>query len=154
MSLRVTPGASHPTSTAKYPSAPSAPGLPDRLRASATPAAQTNDNGPAQQPLSSSHPLEARLANWQATQESIKMEGLRRTFGIAEPIRRGMELRMARQGEWRPAALGGNTKGVHTELLEGRESDITWEDVFVGGEFGEGVDFHSEMEARLRMNTW
>lgn len=39
------------------------------------------------------------------------MEGYRRTFGIAEPIRRGMELKIAREGEWRPAVLGGVGRG-------------------------------------------
>ena len=81
--------------------------------------------------LKSKHPLEARLANWQATQDSLKMEMLRRTFGIAEPVRRGMELRIASEGEWRPHVLGGSAN-VHTNILAGRETDIGWEDIFVG----------------------
>lgn len=59
------------------------------------------------------------------------MEMLRRQFGIAEPIRRGMELRTVREGEWKPAVLGG-TAGVHRDILEGRDCEIGWEDVFVG----------------------
>ena len=30
----------------------------------------------------SAHPLEARLKAWQATQEALRMETLRRTFGM------------------------------------------------------------------------
>lgn len=59
------------------------------------------------------------------------MEMLRRQFGIAEPIRRGMELKITEAGEWRPAALG-RSSGVHKDILEGRDTEIGWEDVFTG----------------------
>lgn len=59
------------------------------------------------------------------------MESLRRTFGIAEPVRRGMELKLAREGEWRPQALGGSA-GVHGEILAGRDTEVAWEDVYRG----------------------
>lgn len=44
--------------------------------------------------LSARHPLEHRLKGWSEQQERVKMEGLRRVFGIAEPVRRGMELKI------------------------------------------------------------
>lgn len=81
--------------------------------------------------LQSTHPLEARLVQWRDTQDRLKMEMLRRQFGIAEPVRRGMELKIASAGEWRPAALGGSS-GVHKDILEGRDCEIGWEDVFTG----------------------
>jgi proteasome maturation protein len=59
------------------------------------------------------------------------MEMLRRQFGIAEPVRRGMELKITQAGEWRPAALG-RSSGVHKDILEGRDTEIGWEDVFTG----------------------
>lgn len=59
------------------------------------------------------------------------MEMLRRQFGIAEPVRRGMELKITEAGEWRPAVLGGSS-GVHKDILEGRDTEIGWEDVFTG----------------------
>jgi proteasome maturation protein len=59
------------------------------------------------------------------------MESLRRVYGIGEPVRRGMELRIAGMGEWRPRALGVSA-GVHTDILSGRDAEIGWEDVFVG----------------------
>ena len=81
---------------------------------------------------SSSHALEARLLHWRQNQGSLKMEGLRRTFGIAEPVRRGMELDMVKAGEWRAQSLGGSA-GVSSEILEGRDSNCDWEDIFIGG---------------------
>lgn len=63
------------------------------------------------------------------------METLRRTFGIAEPVRRGMELKIVRDGTFRPAVLGGNGLGnVHEDILVlgGRDTEIGWEDVFKG----------------------
>lgn len=83
------------------------------------------------------------------------MELLRREFGIAEPVKRGMEMKIVRAGEWRPAVLdagAGAVGGVHADVLAGRDLEIGWEDVFKGQEVREGMDFHSEMEARLRMN--
>jgi hypothetical protein len=59
------------------------------------------------------------------------MEMLRRQFGIAEPVRRGMELKITQAGEWVPAALG-RSSGVHKDILEGRDTEIGWEDVFTG----------------------
>jgi len=79
------------------------------------------------------------------------MEGLRRTFGIAEPIRRGMELKIAREGEWRPAVLGGTGRGIHEDVLMGREASIEWEDVFTGGEMRGVLGFHEEVERKVRM---
>lgn len=85
------------------------------------------------------------------------METLRRTYGMAEPIRRGMELKIARDGEWRPMALGGPGAGaggmgsVHEEILSGRDDTITWEDVFTGEELRPVVGIHDEMERKLKM---
>ena len=106
---------------------------------------------------SSAHPLEARLKSWEATQQNLRMESLRRTFGMAEPVRRGMELKIARDGEWRPAALGGSQGAaggmgsVHEEILTGRDSTISWEDVYTGEDSKGAVGMHDEMERKLKM---
>ena len=61
-----------------------------------------------------------------------------------------MELKIARQGEWRPQVVGGSS-GIHEDVLSGRDAECDWEDVFRGDETRERVDFHGEMEARLGM---
>ncbi|KAF2266767.1 proteasome maturation factor UMP1 [Lojkania enalia] len=153
MSLRFVPPAAHPTHTSPETSAPSAPGVHDTLRSrlslTSTPASSSSKTPQVQ--LQSSHPLEARLVQWREMQDRLKMEMLRRQFGIAEPVKRGMELKITKEGEWRPVALGG-ASGVHRDILEGRDCEIGWEDVFVGNELREVPDFHSEMEARMKMN--
>ncbi|MCJ1405729.1 hypothetical protein MMC11_008959 [Xylographa trunciseda] len=162
MALRIAPSSAHPTSTTNLtlttPSsssltsgAPSAPGLHDTLRASLSAASPAINPSTTPAALQSAHPLEARLAHWRSTQQSLKMEGLRRTYGIAEPVRRGMEIKICREGEWRAAALGGSA-GVSGDVLEGRDERVEWEDIFGGDETREAVDFHSEMEQRLKMN--
>ncbi|KAI9724071.1 MAG: hypothetical protein M1812_000789 [Candelaria pacifica] len=157
MSMRIVPSSSHPTSHTNTTNsnfskgAPSAPGIHDTLRANT--ASLSNASSSTQTSIESAHPLEARLAKWQSTQEALKMEGLRRTFGIAEPIRRGMELKICEAGEWRPAVLGGAVGGgVHCDVLRGREAECGWEDVFVGDALRDQPDFHTEMEARGKMN--
>lgn len=79
------------------------------------------------------------------------METLRRTYGIAEPVRRGMELKIVRDGEWRPLALGGGLPSVHEDILKGREDMISWEDVFTGDEMRGVPGVHDEMERKLKM---
>lgn len=60
------------------------------------------------------------------------MEALRRTFGIAEPVRRGMEMKIVGAGEWKPACLGGSD-AVGMDILRGRDfGEMDWEDVFTG----------------------
>ncbi|KAL2256616.1 hypothetical protein VTK26DRAFT_1400 [Humicola hyalothermophila] len=156
MSLRIVPAADLSTSFThiadRAASAPSAPGLHDTLRAGVGPSPFTSGAQPT-----SAHPLEARLKSWEATREALRMEMLRRTYGMAEPIRRGMELKITRDGEWRPMALGGaggagsGMGSVHEEILAGRDDTITWEDVFTGEENRAVVGVHEEMERKLKI---
>jgi proteasome maturation protein len=82
----------------------------------------------------------------------MKMSLLRRQFGIAEPVRRGMELATVKSGEWRPAVLGEPSAGVHRQILEGRDCELDWEDVYQGEVgMGMGLEFHAEMERRCAM---
>ncbi|KAF1915118.1 integral membrane protein DUF92-domain-containing protein [Ampelomyces quisqualis] len=153
LSLRIVPQKAHPLQTQLETSAPSAPGVHDTLRSrlgqTTTVSSGSSSNKPVA--LQSAHPLEARLVQWRETQDGVKMEMLRRQFGIAEPVRRGMELKITEAGEWRPAALG-RSSGVHKDILEGRDTEIGWEDVFTGNELRQAPDFHSEIESKLRMN--
>ncbi|KAL2861258.1 proteasome maturation protein [Aspergillus lucknowensis] len=165
MSLRIAPPPAHPTSTSNTSSrlpntpaskgAPSAPGLPDTLRNNVTLQAPRGPPSSQSGPATSTHPLEARLLAWRQTQDTLKMESLRRAYGIAEPIRRGMELKIVRDGTFTPAVLGGNKGGnIHEDILVlgGRDTEVGWEDVFKGDEFREPPTFHDEMEKRLRMD--
>ncbi|KAI1413770.1 proteasome maturation factor UMP1 [Hypoxylon sp. FL1857] len=153
MSMRIVPPASYSsTYSSTNTSAPSAPGVHDTLRHGLGLSAldSVSSSSTAAAPVSR-HPLEARLKAWESTQENLRMESLRRTFGIAEPIRRGMELKITREGEWRPLALGGGAKSVHEDILRGREAMLDWEDVFTGEEQRSVVSVHEEMERKLKI---
>ena len=146
--MRVIPESNKPSSfTATTHSAPSAPGIHDTLRHGVSQSPyDAAKNAPA-----SNHPLESRLKNWEATQDALRMNTLRRTYGMAEPIRRGMELKIVREGEWRPMALGSGLPSVHEEILRGREDTITWDDVFTGAETRNIPGVHDEMEKKLKI---
>lgn len=148
------PTASHATQTASTPGAPSAPGVHDTLRAnlSLSAAAPNTTTNAQHAPVTSFHPLENRLTQWRAQQETLKMELLRRQFGIAEPVKRGMEMAIVQAGEWTPMMLGGAGRSVHADILAGRDAEISWEDVYMGDEMRDPVDFHVEMEGRFGMN--
>ncbi|KAF4126694.1 proteasome maturation protein [Geosmithia morbida] len=150
MSMRIVPQGEKPTTfTATTTSAPSAPGIHDTLRHGV--GASPYDTA-AGIPLSS-HPLEARLKNWEATQDAVRMNTLRRTFGMGEPIRRAMELKMVRDSEWRPMALSTGTAlpSVHEDILRGRDDSLTWDDVFTGDQTRPVPGVHEEMEKKLKI---
>lgn len=153
--MRIAPPSGHSSShshlQAYSAGAPSAPGLHDTLRAGVGPSLKATTSSTTNSIPDSAHPLEQRLKNWEATQDALKMEGLRRTFGISEPIRRGMELKIAREGEWRPLVLGGGQRGVHEDILSGRDTEIQWEDVFQGDELRSVPGFHEEVERKVKM---
>lgn len=84
---------------------------------------------------------------------NLKMEGLRRLYGAAEPIRRGMEISLcivsARGGgcvgkvlmeiqDYKPIQLGGPSN-LHKDILENRDMSIDWEDIYTGAWWGCGV---------------
>jgi proteasome maturation protein len=153
--MRIAPPAGHANSythiQAQSAGAPSAPGIHDTLRAGVGPSLTQPASVHASAVPESAHPLENRLKKWEETQDQLKMEGLRRTFGISEPIRRGMELKIAREGEWRPVVLGGLRRGVHEDILMGKDTSIEWEDVFTGEESRTLPGFHEEVEKKVRM---
>ncbi|KAI1336054.1 proteasome maturation factor [Xylariaceae sp. FL0016] len=169
MSMRLVPAADHATSYThlRTPAAgaPSAPGLHDTLRSGLGPSTTLTTALQAPDVPASRHPLESRLKAWEATQESLRMESLRKTYGMAEPIRRAMELKTVREGAWRPMALGGaglsgagkggaaavGSGGVHEDVLRGREATIDWEDVYTGEETRGVVGVHEEMERKLKI---
>ncbi|KAI1178826.1 proteasome maturation factor UMP1-domain-containing protein [Nemania sp. FL0916] len=164
MSMRIVPPAQHSSTyshAAPSTSAPSAPGVYDVLRQglNPSPSPSTSSSSPAAAVVSR-HPLESRLKAWESTQESLRMESLRRTYGMAEPIRRGMELKITREGTWRPGCLGGSVGAagtghgsVHEDVLMGRETSCDWEDVYSGNEVsgGKSVGVHEEMERKLKI---
>ncbi|KAF3935564.1 hypothetical protein ABW19_dt0203057 [Dactylella cylindrospora] len=142
--LRLVPTSSQPSKislpTSSTTGAPSVTSVHDTLRHGLPSTSST---------LNSNHPLENRLKNWDATQESLKMETLKRTFGIAEPVRRGME-KMIVGADFRPAVLGGSSN-LHMDILNNRDCWIDWEDVFVGdGSDADVPDFHTEFDAIMR----
>ncbi|ETS83364.1 hypothetical protein PFICI_05240 [Pestalotiopsis fici W106-1] len=150
--MRLVPSANNPTSFThlKTAGAPSAPGLHDTLRHGVGPTPSHLEGVEA--PVSR-HPLESRLKAWQSTQDALRMETLRKTFGIAEPIRRGMEAKIVSEGSWRPAALGGGAgkNNLHEDILGGRDTSVDWEDVFTGEEQRSAAGIHDEMERKLKM---
>lgn len=65
------------------------------------------------------------------------MQGLRRTYGIAEPVRREMELKDVSTGDAMGASfLRGKSVSVGEDILGGKDNEMGgWEGVFGTGEF-------------------
>jgi proteasome maturation protein len=149
MSLRIVPQAKdsgHYNHTSS--SAPSAPGVHDVLRHGVGPVGL---NSSQQAPVDSTHPLEARLRRWDDTQRALRQQILRRNLGKAEPIRRDMELKIIRDGEWRPVSICGPQASIHEDILLGKDDTIDWGDIFSGVDMRSDVEIHDDMEARLNI---
>ncbi|KAI0997319.1 hypothetical protein K3495_g10866 [Podosphaera aphanis] len=156
MAMRIAPPADHAVTyshlSAPSAGAPSAPGVHDLLRAGVGPTFTQPTSTSLSHPPDSNHPLESRLKKWEESHEVMKMEGLRRTFGMAEPIRRGMELKMVREGSWKPACLGGGLqRSIHEDILMGTDTACQWEDVFTGVATRSVPGFHDELERKVKM---
>ena len=77
------------------------------------------------------HPLKASLAKWDEQQMELRMEIERRTFGMHEPIRKGMEAHLTRETDFVPLALGGPSN-MHYDILNGTDSTIDVADIYPG----------------------
>ncbi|TNY22607.1 proteasome maturation factor UMP1-domain-containing protein, partial [Rhodotorula diobovata] len=80
------------------------------------------------------HPLENRLAQWDATRENLSLTLARASYGLHAPVRLGMERALVQQAPT-PLSLGlpgaGFTKpgNLHLDILMGRDEEIRPEDV-------------------------
>ena len=57
------------------------------------------------------------------------METRRRLLGMADPIKREMELELVQQSEFRPQVLGGSAR-LHSDILQNKDWSVDWEDVY------------------------
>lgn len=126
-------------------SAPSAPGLIDTLRA----------QGPVSiaSKINNRHPIESRILNWEENQEKMKMETRRRMFGIADPIKREMELALVT--DFRPIALGG-ASNIHSDILKNKDWSVDWEDIYTHSSdqlihHNTHDSIHSQMERKFNI---
>ncbi|CCK68027.1 Ump1p KNAG_0A03440 [Huiozyma naganishii CBS 8797] len=59
------------------------------------------------------HPLEQRVAKWEETQRKRQWEQYRQVFGVAEPMRRKMELSIVEATDFHPARNDGAPTASH-----------------------------------------
>ncbi|CAR28919.1 hypothetical protein ZYGR_0U02780 [Zygosaccharomyces rouxii] len=116
--------------------------LPDTLRQ------QNGGSVPQSSQLSNRHPLEARLQNWEETQRKRQLEQYRQIFGIAEPMKRVMDLKLVEQTDFNPL----NQSNLHRDILLNKDSSIDWEDVYgepLVSQSGNllGDDVHAKIES-------
>lgn len=139
MSLRLTPAAGHAsTTTSSSTLAPSAP-VHDTMRAGPQSLASKHNNR---------HPLESRLENWEQTQQDLKYETMRRIYGVAEPVRRGMELSLCREGARHTGF--GMEDGIGSDILRGTDCSLDVKDIWSGREMARGGGYQETMEKRMR----
>lgn len=111
------------TETAAHAVSNAAPALPDTLR---------EQNGgclPIATTLNEQHPLQHHLQNFDQTARNTSMEQYRQIFGIAEPMKRVMELEIVQKTDFNPL----NENHVHSDILLNKDTSIEWEDVYNSG---------------------
>ncbi|SCU91980.1 LAMI_0E08196g1_1 [Lachancea mirantina] len=124
-----------------------APTLPDNLRLQ-------KGALPLSSELSGQHPLENRVNNWDATQRRRQLEQYRQVFGIAEPIKREMELQIVEHSNFNPLDTTGQ-RSMHADILLNRDASVDWEDVYPSADATGAVDLghnvHGQIEQQLRL---
>ncbi|CEP61995.1 Ump1p LALA0_S04e05336g [Lachancea lanzarotensis] len=126
-----------------------APALPDTLRS------QNGGAAPLTSRINGKHPLEAKLQNWDQTQRQRDLQNYRQVFGLAEPMKREMELAIVRNSDFAPLSSG--TAGMHEDILLNREANVDWEDIYPGsnsmgsGGVSLGADVHGAIEKSLNI---
>ncbi|KAG5513859.1 hypothetical protein PMAC_000481 [Pneumocystis sp. 'macacae'] len=83
--------------------------------------------------MDSYHPLEVALNSWEHKMYNLKMQSLDRIFGISEPIRRKMELKILDSGF--RSLIFGKPSNIHHDILNGNDSDIDIDEIFFGFDF-------------------
>lgn len=154
-SLRLAPGSNAPSqvsSTSFGEGAPSVPALRDTIRGTTGPALMS-------ELLNNRHPLESRLAQWETTQQELKMQIMRRTLGPSEPIIRTMEMEAIKAtDQFLPSqVLGYEQHSAHSNVLRNSTEKVDWEDIYP--EMGENgtqgplaavkMDMHSALAKRM-----
>lgn len=98
--------------------------------------------------LNDRHPLESRLQNWEETQRNRQLEQYRQIFGIAEPMKRVMELEIVNRTDFNPL----NHSSLHADILLNKDSSIDWEDVYPSSGLQTGNvlndDVHTQIERK------
>ncbi|SCU93669.1 LAFA_0F17612g1_1 [Lachancea sp. 'fantastica'] len=138
------------------PASNAAPALPDTLRS------QNGGAAPLTSRMNGKHPLEAKLQNWDTTQRQRDLQQYRQVFGLAEPMKREMELAIVRNSDFNPLSLGtengfSSPASMHRDILLNREASVDWEDVYPGsssmgiGGVSLGADVHGAIERSLNI---
>lgn len=150
MKLTITPNSSQlqeVRNTDFASNAPSAPGLVDSLRSQGPVSISSRINN--------RHPIESRILNWEDNMNKNKMETHRRLFGIADPIKREMELSIVKQSEFKPKVLGGSCN-IHSDILQNKDTSIDWEDIYkhssdeiIYNTPNSSLSFHTQMEHNI-----
>ncbi|KJA29366.1 hypothetical protein HYPSUDRAFT_61416 [Hypholoma sublateritium FD-334 SS-4] len=91
--------------------------------------------------------LKARLENWDATQDNLKLTLERNIFGMHAPMRRLMERKIVGTTAH---SLSAPQTNLHLDILMGRDETIEASDVFLGREGGPAFDVHAEIQKKVR----
>ncbi|KAJ9097502.1 hypothetical protein QFC20_006159 [Naganishia adeliensis] len=161
MSMRIVP-ASAPTSSTSHNITYESTAHPlnavhDSLRHGLT----SSTSAAAVQP-GTTHALQARLEQWNATQEKLRLGMQRSNFGLGLPLRVMMEKKIVMEDAHFPSLtasqlpLGGSTN-IALEILNGTDEQIDVQDIMGSSALGSGiapaagVDIHAAMERKHRM---
>ncbi|CCF59844.1 hypothetical protein KAFR_0I00630 [Kazachstania africana CBS 2517] len=121
--------------------------LPDTFRM------QEGGAVPLSTQMNDRHPLESKLRNWEQTERGRQMEQYRQVFGIAEPMKRVMELNIVKSTEFNPLNTSHHTS-IHEDILLNKDNSVAWEDIYRNNDGLQsgmmvGNDVHTKIERSL-----
>lgn len=97
--------------------------------------------------INNRHPLESRLENWEETQSQLRLESMRRIYGIAEPVRRGMELFHCAEGARHTGYQMED--GIGMDILRGTDTKLDVSDIWNTREMTRGGEYQDVMANKM-----
>ncbi|KAG1757982.1 proteasome maturation factor UMP1-domain-containing protein [Suillus lakei] len=92
--------------------------------------------------------FENRIAKWEETQDSARLNMLANLYGPSAPMRLLMERQIVSANPHMPAMPQSN---IHLDILMGRDETLDPTDFFLGMESGLPLSVHNDMEKKLRL---
>ncbi|KAF9917782.1 hypothetical protein BX616_011316 [Lobosporangium transversale] len=102
--------------------------------------------------VTAKHPLENRLAEWENTQEDLKMSLARNMYGMHAPIKMAMERQLVIKA--RGPSMLPQRSNLGLDILMGKDETIDFEDFLNVPEMStEMVDPHTIMEHQIGLRV-
>ncbi|KAJ2851032.1 hypothetical protein IWW36_001459 [Coemansia brasiliensis] len=122
--------------------------LPDSMRSGIMDIMGQGPTERMDQKLTTGHPLESRLANWDNSQLNMKLHMQRQIYGLHAPMRTMMEIKSVQQT---PSILNSRVSMIQRNILMGKDETLDISEIFDDNSEVEITNVHNMLATRLNV---